>query len=87
MDPEGAQSPLQPKTKSARLIDCVHLCAVALLFEPGRPVQERFFGKTLRRLGIAPIFLHHHHVKILMHINPKLDRASATIKLAAGSLK
>ncbi len=62
----------------------MHL-AVALL-EPGRPLQERFFVKTLRRLGITRAFLHHHHIKILMHINPKLDRASAAIKLAAGSL-
>jgi hypothetical protein len=44
-------------------------------------------GESLRRLGIAPVFLHHHHVKILVHINPKLDRSNAAIKLAAGSLE
>jgi hypothetical protein len=49
-------------------------------------VQKRFLRKTLRRLRVGEVFLHHHNVKILMHINPKLDRASAALKLAAGSL-
>jgi len=59
--------------------------AVALL-EPGCPLQERFFVKTLRRLGITRAFLHRHHIRILMHINPELDRTFAATKLAAGSL-
>jgi len=50
-------------------------------------VQERFFCQTLRRLGIAPAYLLDHHVKILVHVNPKLDRTSAAIKLAAGFLE
>jgi hypothetical protein len=53
------------------------------LLELGRLMQERLLAKALRRLGIRPA----HHIKILMHINPKLDRASAAIKLAAGSLE
>jgi len=42
--------------------------------------------ETLRRFGITPAHLLDHHVKILVHINPKLDRSSAAIKLAAGFL-
>jgi hypothetical protein len=42
--------------------------------------------ESLRRFRIAPLHLLDHHIKILMHINPKLDRASAAIKLAAGFL-
>jgi hypothetical protein len=57
-----------------------------MLLKPGCPSQERFFAKTLRRLGISAALLHHHHIKILVHINPEVDRASAAIKLAAGSL-
>ncbi len=41
---------------------------------------------SLRRLGIGSAHLLDHYIKILVHINPKLDRASAAIKLAAGSL-
>jgi hypothetical protein len=41
----------------------------------------------VRRFRIGTIHLLHHHIKILMHINPKLDRASAAIKLAAGFLE
>jgi hypothetical protein len=37
-------------------------------------------------LGISAAQLHHHHIKILVHINPKLDVSFAPIKLAAGSL-
>jgi hypothetical protein len=43
--------------------------------------------ETLRRLGIAPARLLDHYVKILVHINPKLDRSKAAIKLAAGFLE
>jgi hypothetical protein len=50
-------------------------------------MQERLFPETLRRLGIAPALLHHHHIKFLVHINPKLDRSSAAIKLTAGFLE
>jgi hypothetical protein len=49
-------------------------------------MQKRFLPKTLRRLGVAPAHLLDHHVKILVHINSQLDRASAAIKLAAGFL-
>jgi hypothetical protein len=50
-------------------------------------VQKRLLPKSLRRLGIGSTQLLDHHIKILMHINPQLDRASAAIKLAAGSLE
>jgi hypothetical protein len=50
-------------------------------------VQERLLLETLRRLWIRTAHLHHHHLKILMHINSHLDRAFAAIKLAAGSLE
>jgi hypothetical protein len=30
--------------------------------------------------------MHHHHIKILVHINAELDASSAAIKLAAGFL-
>ena len=84
MDPQFAQLALQSKTKTARFIHSVHF-GTALL-ELGRPMQKRLLLKTLRRLGIAPIHLLDHHVKILVHINPKLDVGFAAIKLAAGSL-
>jgi hypothetical protein len=84
LDPERAQLSLQTEAKPARFIHRVHWRSPA--FELGRPVPERFLVETLRRLGIRAALLHHHHIKILMHINPKLDRASAAIKLAAGSL-
>ena len=48
--------------------------------------HKPFFAKTLRRLGITSSFLHDHGVKLLVHINPKLNHPSAAIKLAAGSL-
>src|ERR1700686_4742697 len=85
VDRERAELSLQRKTKAARLINRMHLCA-ALFLESARPMQERFFLETLRRLGIAPAHLFDHHVKILVHINSKLDRSGAAIKLAAGSL-
>jgi hypothetical protein len=80
---------LQRKTKPARFIDRIDF-RTALLLEFGRSIEERSFRKTLRRFRVAPAFLYHHHVKILMHINPKsahrtdpsfggLDRASAAI--------
>jgi hypothetical protein len=87
MNPDGSKLPLQRKTKPARFIDRIHFGARALLLEPGCPVQERFLPKSLRRLGIGSTHLLDHHIKILMHINPKLDRASAAIKLAAGFLE
>jgi hypothetical protein len=60
-------------------------------------MQKRLLLETLRRFGIAPLYLLHHHVKILVHINSQsahrtdpsfggLDVSSAAIKLAAGSL-
>ena len=49
-------------------------------------MQERLLVESLRRLGIGSARLLDHHIKILMHINFHLDRASAAIKLAAGSL-
>src|SRR5438132_13625071 len=83
-DQERAQLPLQRKTKPACFINSINFLSPAL--ELGRPIQKRLFCKSLWLLGVASAFLHNHHVKILMHINPKLDRASAAIKLAAGSL-
>jgi hypothetical protein len=83
---QRAQLALQRKTKPARFIDGVHFCP-AFALEPGRPVQERLFLETLRRLGHALTHLGHHYVKVLVHINSKLDERFATIKLAAGSLK
>jgi hypothetical protein len=71
VDPERAELPLQKKTKPACFINRVHF-GVALLLEPGRPVQERFFCQTVRRLGIAPAYLLDHHVKILVHVIPSL---------------
>ena len=78
------QLALQAKTKPARFVNGVHFCS--LTFEPGCPMQKRLLLKTLRRLGVAPAHLLDHHVKILVHINSKLDRSSAAIKLAAGFL-
>jgi hypothetical protein len=85
VDRELAQLPLQRKTKPARFIHRVHFSRATLEF--GRPQQERLLLKSLRRFGITPALLHHHHVKILVHINPKLDVGFATIKLAAGLLE
>jgi len=45
------------------------------------------FWKRCGGLGFVPPHLHHHHIKILMHINPKLDLGFAAIKLAAGFLE
>ena len=86
MNPQGSKLPLQRKTKPARFIHRVHFGARAFLLELGRPMQEGLLVESLRRLGIGPAHLLGHHIKILMHINPKLDRSSAAIKLAAGSL-
>jgi len=86
LDPQGREIALQRKTKPACFIDRVHFGARALLLEPGCPIQERLLPKALRRLGIGSAHLLDHHIKILMHINPKLDRSSAPIKLEAGFL-
>jgi hypothetical protein len=83
-DPQRVQLPLQRKTKPARLIDRVHFDST--LLKLCRPVQERLLSETLRRLGISSAHLLDHHMKILMHINPKLDVSFAAIKLAAGFL-
>jgi hypothetical protein len=85
LDPQAREIALQSKAKTARFIDRVHFGA-AFPLEPGRPMQKRFFCETLRRLGVAPAHLANHHVKILVHIDSQLDRASAAIKLAAGFL-
>jgi hypothetical protein len=75
---------LQRETKPARLIDRVHVdCALLKL---GRPVQERLLVESLRRLGIGSAHLLGHYIKILVHINPKLDLSRAPIKLEAGFL-
>jgi hypothetical protein len=63
----------------------MHLCS--LVRELGHPMEEGFLLETLRRLGIGSSFLLNHDIKILVHINPELDRCSAPIKLGAGSLK
>jgi hypothetical protein len=85
VDPQRTQFALQPKPKPARLIHRVHRCATGAEF--GRPVHKRFLLETLRRFGITAACLHHHHVKILMHINAKLDVGFCAIKLAAGFLE
>src|SRR6266487_1585256 len=84
MDPERSEIALQSKPKSTRFIYRMHFGSRA--GELGRPIQERFLLETLRWLGIGAALLHHHHIKILMHINPKLDAGFAAIKLAAGFL-
>ena len=56
------------------------------LLELGRPMQERLLVEALRRFGVGSTHLLDHHIKILMRINPKLDRSSAPIKLEAGFL-
>ena len=84
MNPESSKSPLQRKTKPARFVNGVHFGAT--LLKLGRPVQKRLPLETLRRFWITPTHLLDHHVKILVHINPKLDRSSAPIKLEAGFL-
>ena len=86
MNPQSSKLPLQRKTKPARFIDRIHFGTRAFFLELGRPVQERLLVESLRRLGIGPVHLLDHHIKILMHINSYLDRASAAIKLAAGFL-
>jgi hypothetical protein len=84
INPQSSKLPLQRETKTARFVDCVRFGST--LLELYRPVQEGLLLESLRRLGIRTALLPHHHVKLLMHINPKLDRASAAIKLAAGFL-
>jgi len=84
INPEESKLPLQRKTKSACFIDRVHFGAT--LLKLGRPVQQCLLPKALRRLGITSAHLLDHHIKILVHINPKLDRSSAPIKLEAGFL-
>jgi hypothetical protein len=49
-------------------------------------VQERLLLETLGGLGLVPPTCSTTNIKILMHINPKLDVSFAAIKLAAGSL-
>jgi hypothetical protein len=52
------------------------------------PVEKRLLAKALGRLGVHSALLHHHYVRVLVHIiNPKLDVGFAAIKLAAGSLE
>ena len=85
VNPLRGELPLQSKTKPARFINRMHF--TARLAQLGCPMQEDLFLKTLRRLGISPLHLLHHDIKVLMHINPKLDRASAAIKLATGFLE
>jgi hypothetical protein len=86
LDFQRSQLPLQPKAKPARFVDGVNLCA-AFLLELGRPGQKRFLLEPLRRLRIGPSLLANHHVKLLVHINSKLDRSAAGIKLSAGFLE
>ena len=85
MNPEGSKLPLQCETKPARLIDRVHFGPTLLQLR--RPVHQGLLVESLRRLGIGLAHLLDHHIKVLVHINPKLDRASAAIKLAAGFLE
>ena len=84
-DPQRGQLPLQSKPKPARFVDRVNLRALFLL-ELGCPAQKRFLPESLGRLRIAPSLLANHDVKLLVHINSKLDHRLARIKLRAGSL-
>ena len=87
VDPARSQGPLQAEPETARLVDGVELDAGMFRSQLRRPDQESLFAETLRRLGIAPAFLHHHNVKRLVHIDSQLDRGTAVIKLPAGSLE
>jgi hypothetical protein len=84
MNPQGSKLPLQRKTKPTCFIDCMHFSSA--LLQLGCPVQKRLLLESLQRLGIGSAHLLDHHMKVLMHINSHLDRASAAIKLAAGFL-
>jgi hypothetical protein len=50
-------------------------------------MNKRLFPQALRRLGVVPTDLHHHHIKLLVHIDSELDRCFARIKLRAGFLE
>src|SRR6184192_1379785 len=82
--PRALRLRCKEKPKPARFIDCMHFGAP--LLKLACPMQERLLVESLRRLRITPFYLLDHHIKILMHINPKLDRSSAPIKLEAGFL-
>ena len=86
MNAQRRELSLQAKAKAARFIDRVDRSRRVLAPQLGCPVEEGFFAETLRRLGVGSACLHHHHVKRLMHIDSKLDRAWARIKLRAGFL-
>ena len=87
LDPHCSELPLQAKAKAARFVDRVERRAGMLLPQFFGPDQEGLFREALRRLGIAPAFLHDHDVKCLVHIDSQLDRGRAAIKLVAGSLE
>src|SRR5947207_8705522 len=84
-DPQRAELPLQAKPKPARFINGGDFSSLPL--ELGCPVHKGFLSEALRWFGISPSLLFDHHVIILVHVNPELDRTSAPIKLRAGSLK
>ena len=50
-------------------------------------MHKGLFVEALRRLGMAAALLPHHDIKLLVDINPELDRCSARIKLRAGFLE
>jgi hypothetical protein len=74
---------LQSKPKPAPFINGVDLSSLAL--ELGRPMDKGFISEALRWLGINSTLLFDHHIIILVHVDSKLDRASAPIKLRWGS--
>src|SRR5437667_7940136 len=83
--PSAMSLALQSKTKPARFIDRVDLCPAAVL-KLGCPAQKCCLLEPLRRLRVAASLLGDHDVKLLVHIDSKLDYRLARIKLQAGSL-
>jgi hypothetical protein len=75
---------LEADQTPSQLYDRIHFGATLLQLR--RPMQKGLLVESLRRLGIGPAHLLEHHIKVRMHINPKLDRSSAPIKLEAGFL-
>ncbi len=86
MNAERAELALQSKAEAAGFVDGVERDFRVRAAQLRRPREERSFGHALGRLGQAAACLHHHHVKGLMQVDSNLDRATAAIKLTAGSL-
>ncbi len=59
--------------------------AVVLVPELRVAAEEGLFPEAVHRLRLGPALLRHHGVKRLVHVDSKLDRTGADIKLPAGS--